>query len=179
MPPRPVRARLDPDNPVIAIRARYMEAIRHGATIEDATSYGNGESDTFRNTAPIHETAPQPGYGKPGERTQVLPKGWSEGDAPPPPKAVDETQESIKRPMTAAPVTATPAPVSPPAAVSAPVETTAPAAPTKTKSSLPPNWDQESFPWPKLRALTMAMGGPSPKARPDAVEFIRAKLAAE
>jgi hypothetical protein len=174
MPPRYARARLEPGDPKVAIRRRYMEAIRNGATIEDATHYANGESDTFRNTAPVVETAPQAGYGKPGDGEQTLPLSWTADAAPAKkPPAVDESAESFKRPLSAAPA-------SQPAAVSTPAEKP-PAAETKSKIKppLPADWDGDNFPWAKLRALAMAMGLPTPNNRGEAVRGIRTRLAAD
>lgn len=181
MPSRYRRARLDEDDPRIRIRTRYMEAIRAGAAIDEATRYANADpSDIpiFTKTAPIRETPIESkGYGKPGEQSQLLPRGWAEGDVPTP-RAIDPESESFKRPVIdtgeAQKVAAPDRPIS--ADVETPPVIEAPKVARKRPPPLPADWDSKDFPWPKLRALCMALGLAAPANRTEAVRVIRAHM---
>lgn len=206
MPSRHARVRRDLDDPVIRIRARYMEAIRAGATIQEATDYANADgpdaATEFTQSVKVEVTLPTPKDSKRqppptigGERAQVLPAGWSETDKPPPLPAVDEKTESVKRPMTAPAPTVKPAPVPPsvpasaPMVVSAPVETQATtessqpsAPPTEALPAidLPDGWDNpKTTNWQQLRGYALGLGLPAPNSRTDAIKMIRAKLAVD
>lgn len=191
MPSHYRRARMESDDPRIRIRNRYMEAIRAGAPINEATQFANADpadQPTFtkapvkavmpsherpRAVAPPTETATveRTGYGAPGEQLQLLPQGWAAGDGPPPTPALsatDPSTESVKRP--------TPPP--PPEPKAAPKAKAAPAIGEKTtiRAPLPNGWDSKEFPWPDLRTLCMGMGLPAPDSRGHAARLIRKKL---
>lgn len=188
MPSRYRRARLDADDPRINVRNRYMEAIRAGGTIAEATAYANarpGDTPKFTKSAVVEETAPVVVKHRilpsPGEREQLLP-GKVIGDVPVP-TVIDPEMESVKRPM-AAPAASQAAPAAPPAAAVSTAVETPPAAETPQakptiehmKPPLPAGWDTKDFPWPKLRGLCMAMGLHAPNSRGDAVRLIRGHL---
>jgi hypothetical protein len=179
MPSRYARARIAPDDPKVLTRKRYMQAISAGATIANATAYANGEIEHFTPASafvaePViekHRLAPTPGEG-----AQLLP-GKVVGDALPPPKdskAVDPDTESIKRPMSAPP-----APVSKPAAISASVETKPTAeTPATPRPTLPDDWENPDVcGWQQLRGLSMALKLPAPVNRKEAIKAIKAALA--
>lgn len=192
MPARQARARIveTAEGAMIKqIRARNMEAIRAGATIDEATVYANADPSiepTFTKTVVIEATPPQPKDTKRepakigGERDMLMPGGWSEKDKAPPPKAVDTDAESVKRPMAApaaapSPVTQPAAPVSSQETVSTSVETQATA--ETNPVTLPEGWDDpDTTTWPALRKLCISLALPIPHNRKDAVRMIRSKM---
>lgn len=156
------------------IRGRYMEAIRAGSSIADATDYANGKIEKVVKPKP----KPVDDHGRPLEQVQQMPAGWMA------PLRAPVAKEEFRKRGTLN-FDPKPAPVAPMVEVTpeaVPVEQVvepAPEAPAKVDAPvLPSNWEDPKFPWPKLRELATGMGC-SANGRADAVASIKAKMIAD
>lgn len=170
------RPRIEVPDTRTLIRGRYLEAIRAGANIHDATEFANARQEDRPRFIPINVEIPlaPKGYGKPGETEQLFPNSFSKVKVPVAPlPSTDPESESVKRPMMVEAVQS-PDLFEKPAVAAEPV---APPPPPLEPVELPEGWDTKDFPWPNLRTLCLRIAGKTPHSRTDGANLIRAALA--
>lgn len=172
------------------VRGRYLDALRCGANIHDATEFANASPQEQPRYIPInvHEAPVPQGYGKPGEVAQLLPDGWAIGKPPDTDEkkvvVVTEHTKPLPDPV-AQPALSLPLPEPPPKPKPPPV----PVLPqVQHKALIEQNKDiidllvtgrEEEVTWPKIRTLCMQLGLRSPRSRLDGANAIKKALVFE